>query len=281
MEAFTSDGATVRAVVRTPSRAEHLGVEVARADLADREALTAALHGVDVLIANAALAPGHARPTDDAFRTANILGATNHLEAAAEAGVRRVIWISTVAVYQTQLFGRPDEEGAKLSPTARFDWNHLTTDRRYSSSKAAAERLAWAGAQRLGLELTVLRPGPIYGPHDAKLTARYAAQAQRRLVVAPTVKVTHVHARDVGDAAVAASNRDVSVGRAYNVTGDAVSPHHILSTWARLAKTGCRVVPLPVPLQIDFDDTRAERELGFCSRPIETGIAEIIALQRV
>lgn len=264
------------AVVRRPERVADPDVAVAKADLSDLGALSQALEGADVLVANAALSPGHARPSDEDYTTANLLGAKNHLEAALLAGVSRVVWISTVAVYRTRLLRRVDESGLLRTPDTRFDWSHLTTDPRYSRTKAEAERLAWAMAASNPLELTVLRPGPIYGPGDPKLTARYAASVQRRVVFAPTVAVPHVHARDVADAAVRAASLQASVGRAYNVTGESVSPFHILRTWSRLAGTGCRVVPVPLPLRIAFDDTRAMQELRFRSRSIEEGIHSML-----
>jgi nucleoside-diphosphate-sugar epimerase len=267
------------AVVRTPARAVRLGVEIVQADLADRDALIRAVRGCDALVANAALAPGHARPTAAAYQEANLLGAEHHLEAARRTGAR-VVWISTVAVYRTRLFRCLGEEAEKLSPTARFDWNHLTTDPRYASSKAAAERLAWAASDRGEVALTVLRPGPIYGPGDGKLTARYLAKLERRVVFAPTVAVPHVHARDVADAAAAALGRPATVGRAYNTTGDPVSPYRVLRTWARVLARPCRVLPVPVPLRLDFDDAAAVRELGFRSRSIAAG-AEGLRDQRV
>ncbi|MCB9675898.1 MAG: NAD(P)-dependent oxidoreductase [Alphaproteobacteria bacterium] len=266
----------VRGLVRSPEKGAHLGIELVRADLTDVAALTEGMRGCDALVANAALAPGWAKPSAEEFVRANVEGAENQLRAAVDAGVKRIVWISTVAVYRTRPWRTLAEDAEKIDPAhPRFDWNNLTTDPGYARSKAAAERLAWDWAREHGLELTALRPGPIYGERDPKLTARYQRMLSWPVVLAPTAQLPHVHAGDVALAAAAALENPASVGRAYNVTGESISVWRLLSIWKRVTGARALVVPVPVPLRIAFDDSAAARDLGFHPRPFEEALAKL------
>ena len=74
----------------------------------------------------------------------------------------------------------------------------------------------------------MLRPGPIYGSGDHKLTRSYARLMERRLVPAPAVELPHVHARDVAEAACGALANPGSSGRAYDITGPEDAPAVVL-----------------------------------------------------
>lgn len=270
-------GHTVRGVVRTPGKGAGLGVELAQGDLGDVASLTRAFAGMDVVVANAALSTRLSAPWK-AFEAANLSGVENTLRAAAAVGVPRVVMISTIAVYRawpgrlngvdTPLLTAP---GLMLTPTL------LTTNWRYSLSKARGEALAWRLADELGLQLTALRPGPIYGPRDTKMTPTYAGWMRRSVMLAPTVGLPHVHAADVAGAAAGAIGHAGSVGRAYNVTGVTASIWEALSTWKRLSGRGPTLVRIPIPLSMSFDDSDAVRDLGFAPRSLEDGIRDVLA----
>ena len=94
-QALCAHGATVRAVVRTPSKGaflEAMGVELVKADLADSEGLKAAFTGCDAVISNAALAI-RGRANWEAYYQANVQGTANVFEAIAAAGVPRAVQI--------------------------------------------------------------------------------------------------------------------------------------------------------------------------------------------
>lgn len=278
VDAFRDRGIPVRAVVRRPQAAARLretGCEVARADVLDQDALTEAFAGCRAVIANAAL--GSNQGDLDAMQRVNVQGVENTLRACSVAGVRRVGLVSSVAVYRSRLW-RPMAEDAPPTPTdrRRFAWRDLTTDWRYSLTKSRGEALAWRLAGELDLELTALRPGPVYGPRDPKLSARLLQALERSVVFLPTVGLPLVHARDVADAMVAALDEPRSVGRAYNLAGPPVSLARLVGTLGRVAGTGPRVLPIPVPAWVAFDCRRAEAELGFSPRPLEQGLRSLL-----
>ena len=258
------------AVCRTPAKAADLGVELRGADLRDAEQLRVAFEGCDAVVANAALVPGHKRPSEAEFVADNVTGAQNHLEATVANGIRRVVWISTIAVYRTRLFVPQDEDSPQIDPeNPRWDWNNLTTHPMYARSKAMAERQVWAFASANGLELTVLRPGPVYGPGDDKLTGRYARTLIRPVVTGATVEAPHVHVDDVALAAVLSLGTPASTGRVYNLGGSAISPYRFLRTWRDALGWSKPVLPVLLPLRVRLDDRRAQHELGWRPRTIE------------
>lgn len=283
-EGLAERGLGVIGVARTPEKGAWLAgdqVEIRRGDLTDRESLAEAFQGADALIANAALSPGWVRHDDEAFISANILGAENTLWAARQAGIRRVVLVSSVAIYRTRVFAPMAEDATQVDPDKpRFELSHLVTDSRYAHTKAAAERLAWARAEAHDLALTVLRPGPIYGPRDHKLTARYGQWNDRKLTLAPTARIPHVHAADVAQVIANALETPSSEGRAYNVVGPTESVYGVLRTWRSITGSGARLVPVPVPLGVRFDDSRARRELGFSPRTLEQGLEGCVAWYR-
>lgn len=280
-QVLAARGVEVVGVVRDPAKGAWLASErigLHKADLADPDGLAEAFSGVDAVVANAALAAGWARPSDREFLDANVVGTANTLAAARAAGVRRVVYVSTIAVYQTRVFRPMDEDHRQIDPDRpAFALSNLTTDPRYARTKAAAERAAWAAAAAGDLALTALRPGPIYGPRDGKLTARYGGWMARRVVFAPTAGIPHVHAGDVAAAVAAALETPGAIGQAYNLGGTSVSPYRVLAAWRRHAGGGARVVPVPTPISVRVDDRRAARDLGFAPRPIDDGIAECVA----
>jgi len=258
-ESLLSAGHEVVAVVRTPAKAAWLGCEVRQADLASEEALTMAFSGCDAVVSNAALAVRDRKPSLEEFTAANVEGTLRVLRACSTAGVGSVVGISTLGV-------DPD-----------WAWRHLaaiTTNTRYLRTKGEGERQGTALAATRGLKLVWLRPGPIYGSRDHKVTARYARLARRQTVFAPTVAMPHVHAADVGGAVVGALAS--AAEGAYGLAGPAVSLAHLLRVAKRELGVGGRVIPIPLPIRVTYDDSAARREIGFQPRSIEDGLAEAL-----
>lgn len=261
---------------RAVSRRGMQGVPSACADLADPAALAEAFAGCDAVVANAAMV-SFGGTLDDSLRT-NVGGTENTLRAAAAAGVRRVVYVSTVALYRTVLRHPMREDHPRYGRKRRLSWIDFSTDWRYAISKQAAEERAWELAEELGIALTAVRPGPIYGSGDTKWTLQLA-KAGRRFSVAPTVGVPAIHAGDVAAAIAVALDRPSTAGQAFNLAGPPVS----LATFHREAARhlGGRVLPIPVPgAWVAYDTTAAEKDLDLRIRPVEEGIAEAMAEHR-
>src|SRR6185369_11421737 len=94
------EGARVRALVRTPSKADalaRLGVEVVEGDLTRPETLAPAAAGCRVVFHCAAAVGEVGDPA--VFRATNVDGTRATAEAALAAGVERFVHVSSIAVY--------------------------------------------------------------------------------------------------------------------------------------------------------------------------------------
>lgn len=112
-----------------------------------------ALDGVDVVFHDAARVSIR-NSFDDALRDArtNVLGTVNLLKACAGAGIRRFIYASSMAVYDTSA-PVPLSEGSPVRPSSP-----------YGASKLAGEEYTRIFAGAAGFDYTVLRYFNTYGP---------------------------------------------------------------------------------------------------------------------
>ena len=150
-------GWEVRAAVRHADAALPAGIEpVVLGDLAALPDAGAALAGVDVVVHLAGRAHVVRETTADAeaaYRRGNV-EATRHLaEQSLAAGVRRLVFLSSVKVNGERTLDRPFTEADAPAPGDA-----------YGRSKWAAEQVLHETAQESGLEVVVIRPPLVYGP---------------------------------------------------------------------------------------------------------------------
>jgi nucleoside-diphosphate-sugar epimerase len=260
-------GAQVVGVVRNPDKVPDLarrGVELRRADLAERAQLAAGFAGADAVVSNAALfSLGNQRWAD--HHRANIEGTRNVFGALADAGVRRVVHVSSVAVYGLGARGRLDEDAPQLSEASRrFPWSV------YAISKALSEQEAWRLRREHGLALTTVRPCTIYGAFDPNFTPVFRRLVTLPLTVMPVfMRMSFVYGGDVAEGIARALEHDESMGRAYNLTGDGESAWELAAAWrAAGGRAAWLTLPVPVPFRPQFDSRRAHEELGWRPRPM-------------
>jgi len=266
-------GASVRGVVRSPEKGTWLqeqGVTFAKADLMDEAALTEAFRGVDVVISNAALFTVKRVSWED-FYLPNKTGTTNVYNAIKAAGVSRVIQISTIGVYRPKLTGTLTEDSPRLKERdRRFNWNYAVT-------KAMSEDIAWELSKAHDLDLTVIRPGPIYGPRDRNMVPVFERLMKWPVMLAPSFGLPAVHVADVAEAIVNAAANDKTVGSAYNTAGAPVSIRRFMKTWKQVTGAGPKLLPFWVPMSLSVDITAAQRDLHFRNRPLEDGLQDTLA----
>jgi dihydroflavonol-4-reductase len=152
-------GHVVRALARDAARARDLeagGIQLSIGDIRDPRALDAAMAGVEIVY-HVAAAYRRAGLSEEDHRAINAAAVGLIVEAAARAGVRRVVHCSTVGVHG-HIAGPPADENAPLRPADV-----------YQVTKLEGERLAREAGERLGVEVTIVRPTGIYGPGDRRL----------------------------------------------------------------------------------------------------------------
>ena len=143
-----ADGHDVRTLDVVPLDDAELegSVEELRGDVRNRDQVRALVDGADVVVHAAAALPIQA--SRGAIRSVNVGGTENVLRAARDAGVRRVVFISSTAVY-----GVPEKH-----PIEEDD--PLVGVGSYGESKIDAEGLCRVAA----VETTIIRPKTFVGP---------------------------------------------------------------------------------------------------------------------
>lgn len=161
---FLREGHAVRALIRTGTDVSTLPwaqeVEVQRGDVRAPQSLQQAVAGVDAVVH---LAGSPSADPDTAF-AAFVVGTEQLIRAMAQAHVRRLVLASSFAVYDLHAVDGAVDERAPL------EQDPYTRDG-YAVAKLWQERVARSGAAEHGLELTVLRPGLVWGPGKTDIPA--------------------------------------------------------------------------------------------------------------
>ena len=232
-------GARVRGLEQSAAaagRPELSGVDVVVGDVTDPEAVRSACTGADVVLHTAAVVREHGPRA--LFDRVNVGGTRVVADACAVAGVRRLVHLSSVMVYGFHYSKLVAEEGP-----LEGEGNP------YCETKIESERVALSAHDPGDLEVTVIRPGDVYGPGSVPWVLRPYDLLRKGLFVLPSAGrgiINHVYVDNLVDAIVATIERDAS--GIYNVTdGVETTCMEYFTPIARLAgRTRISTVPAPV-----------------------------------
>jgi nucleoside-diphosphate-sugar epimerase len=213
---------------------------------------------------------------------ANLMGTVHVLEAVRRSGIRRLVYVSSGAVY-----GETDEtvtvdETAPVRPAGL-----------YAIAKDTSERLCAYLGRLHDIDWTALRVGWVYGPMErpmagSRLTMSLAYACARLAAAGEEVRLAHldavrdwIHAEDVGRAVLAVLTRPSLPSRIYNLSGGvAVSHRTLLDTLGRVTPVRYRHVheaEANVPPAV----TRPRRgPLSIARLAAETGFRPHLSLER-
>jgi len=234
VRALRARGDSVTALVRRPALVKELGwgpeIRLVRGDLDDEAALRDGCSGADVVfhVAGKIVARSAAE-----FMATNRDGTANVLEAARDAGVRRFIHISSLAVAGPTTPGHPIDEARAPAPI---------TD--YGRSKLAAEVLVRA----MPLAWTIVRPPVVYGEWD-RGTLTVFRLARRGVVPVfgdGSQELSVIHAEDLARSLIAAATSPATVGRIYFATHPvSVTSRDFVRRVADAVGAKPRIIPMP------------------------------------
>lgn len=280
-------GDTVRVFARDATRvpADLQGrVDIVTGDITSDGDLRRALVGQDVAYNIAALYREAGLPAER-YRAVNARAVAALIEAAAAAGVRRVVHCSTVGVHG-DIEHPPADEDAPLRPGDV-----------YQETKLEGEHLGREAAERTGVELVIARPTGIYGPGDRRLFKLFGQVARGRFIMLGAGRnfyhVTYIDDlcdgfRLCGTAAAAAGRTYIlgggevpTLAELVRITGEVAGRPGVrlrLPVWpVWLAGAACEIICAPFGVappiyrrRVDFfrksrsfDIGRAQRELGY------------------
>jgi len=298
-------GYEVRALVRDATRGQALraeGIELATGDLRDAASIRCAAAGIDVIYNIAALYRQAGLP-ESAYHDVNAAAVSRVIDAAAAAGVRRVVHCSTVGVHG-DVEHPPANEDAPLRPGDV-----------YQVTKLEGERVAREAAARTGVEVVIARPTGIYGPGDRRLLKLFRGVARRRFVILGRGDIFYhlTYIDDLVQGFRLCGEVPAAAGRTYILAGGEVStlnqltaviaeearvppPGLHLPVWPFwLAGAACEAVCAPLKIEpplyrrrVDFftksrafDISRARSELGYAPMVgLRDGIRRTLAWYR-
>jgi nucleoside-diphosphate-sugar epimerase len=274
-------GAQVVAVVRNPEKVPELkrdGIELRLADLSDTAAMANAFRGCDAVIANAGQVS--LNPDYDVLIRQNMDGTRNSLQACADAGVARVITISSASVYQKLLPDIAIDESAPLR-TANDKRHRFSI---YAISKSLAEQEGWRLAESLQLQMTSIRPYSIYGAFDQHSFSHWYEWLLRWPVATPYpvgLNLPMIYAGDLAEAICGTIDCPAANGKAFNVGGENIDFWDFYNIWAAAGgdHPAWRIM-LPVPFKRLYSDALIRQTLHWQPRSFEDGCREVIETLR-
>lgn len=296
VEHLVQQGYEVRALVRSADRIpflRELGAVPQLGDVTDKESLSVACQNVEVVFHLAALV------TDWAvwrkFEMHTVRGTRNLLQAAADAGVKRFLHASTVAVYD-DVASNLHRRILESAPCRIGDRTHGY----YARAKLASENDVWSYHHRGLIEATIVRPAFVYGPRDRTVLPRLIDFLSSRMAAwigngDPVIDPIYV--TDVASCIATAAESRLAVGQAYNIAPErevgvrefytklcyycGISPpgfcvsYRVADTVASILETGYRILRIsraPIitraglglfALDRHHDSTKAVEQLGW------------------
>ena len=297
-------GHNVRAMIRKtsdPSNLVGLPVDTVVGELTDRRSLDKALRGCEVLFHVAADYRLWVNNPQELYRT-NIVGTRNIMQAAAQAGVSRIVYTSSVAT----LGLNPDRSPANENTTVGLE-DMIGS---YKRSKYLAEAEVRRMAQEQAMPVVIVNPSTPIGPRDIKPTptGRMILNAVNgRMPAYVDTGLNVVHVDDVARGHYLAFEQGVA-GERYILGGENLSlqeilaqiasimqrrpprfriPHNLVLPIAYLSEAWARYRHATEPLvTVDgvrlakkfmfFSSEKARRELGFSPRPAAEALSDAV-----
>jgi len=234
---LASMGVRVRALVRSPKKADFLPPEIERfsGDVTDPDAMRRAAEGCSIVFHSAAAFSG-VKPQI----AVNVEGTRAIAIGAGEAGIKRFVHVSSISVYGNNYRHDVTEE-MTLAPGAMP----------YAVTKAQGESVVREVADRYGMSYTMIRPGMIYG----RKSGLWTNQMFRLASLNPTPFIGNgqgsaypIYVDDVVDMTILAATHPNAHQQAFNCTPDP-SP-----TWRDYVQGYSRLaghqnwLPIPIPL---------------------------------
>jgi dihydroflavonol-4-reductase len=304
LRALADRGLILRALTRPSSSRinfQGLDCDIIEGDMTDPGAMARAVSGVRWLFHVAAdYRLWSPRPAE--IMSANLTGARVVMNAAAAAGVEKIVYTSSVATLRAGHASRAVDETAPLGEGEGVGV--------YKNSKVAAERLVERMVAENGLPAVVVLPSTPIGPRDVKPTptGRIVVEAASgRIPAFVDTGLNLAHVDDVAAGHVLALENG-RVGERYILGGQDVSLRQMLADIAALTGRRPPTVNLPrAPLyplamiaeaaarvsrkepfvtrdaldmaahHMFFSSAKAERELGYRARPYGEALVDALA----
>jgi dihydroflavonol-4-reductase len=289
-------------LARSPEKAAGLDAEVVQGDLGDADAIRRGMEGCQAAFHIAAdYRVGMPKSKRESMYDANVRGTERVFDAAADAGVDRVVYVSTVNIFGNTNGQTVDETYSRNEADGFVSYYDET---KYLAHKLAQERAA------AGAPIVIVQPGLVYGPGDHAIVGELIDQASRGKMPAkafPDLGYNAVFVDDVADGIVRAHDNG-RIGESYVVGGEITTQGKLIEKAAEIGgEKPPRITVPPVLLKAMIPigrfigpamglppnfremisaahnvtylakDDKARRELGYEPRDLDTGLRETIS----
>jgi nucleoside-diphosphate-sugar epimerase len=231
VEHLVERGGQVRVLARRAERPTWLPAraELIQGDVSDPATVAAAAEGADLVYVATPLP--RAEPNEWAALTVLDVTLRGLVAACQRARVSRLVYVSGVDVYGTNLPGRPVDESFPPAPATAA-----------ARLRVAAEAILRSAAGRL--PVVIVRPVTVFGPRDEHLTRplldAYACPPGPSLVGGGRARLSLVYVRDVARALALAARHPYAIGETLNASGCS-------TTWRAFIATVCAELGVPTP----------------------------------
>ncbi len=296
-------GDEVVALVRSREKGaalEDLGAELVEGDLNATGIIRSACEDCDAVVHGAAIYKvGIPKSERDGMHEANVRGTERVLDAAWQAGVSRIVYVSTINVFGNTR-GDVVDETYERTPG---DWVSVYDETKWLAHQAAKERI------EKGAPIVIVQPGAVYGPGDHSEVGNVVDQTRSGKLAAvpfPDMGLNLIHVQDAADGIVLALDKG-KIGESYVIGGEIATMRKLVETVAEIAgreppkrdmPTGVMKIVAPAGPVIGkimgfppnfkelisasdgvtywATDGKARRELGYAPRDLDTGMRETL-----
>ena len=238
-------GDEVVALVRSPDRAAKLreaGCELVQGDLSDLAVIKRGLERADACIHAAAIYKvGIPKKERQSMYESNVNGTENVLDSAIDAGVGKIVYVSTVGVFGNTKQQVVDETYQRNESEGFLSCYDET---KYKSHQIAKDRIA------KGAPVVIVQPGGVYGPGDHSELGNFIDQTRTgklRAKAFPQLGFNLVYVDDVVDGILLALDKG-KVGESYVLGGQIARMDDLISKTAELSGRKAPKATLPVAL---------------------------------
>ena len=240
VDSLLDRGHEVRAIVRpaSPRPVWPDSVEVFRADLRVTEDLLSAFDGIDVVLHLAAATSG----SEDVQFASTVVATERFLDAMARSTVQRLVHVSSLVVYDWSKAKSCIDEDAPLekNPYAMGG---------YTIAKIWQERVVMRFAKKHDWNLTIVRPGFIWGTGHAQIAGMGRQFGRFYVLFGPLTRLPLSYVNNCADCLTSMVDNPAASGEVFNaIDGDDVRVWRYVREYAR--RTGQRGVLVPVPYRL-------------------------------
>ena len=236
VDRLLAGGHEVRAIIRpmSPAPAWNGKIEIFHADLREHD-LAQAFAGINVVVHAAAATSG----SEDSQFATTVVATERFLDAMAKFPVKRLVHISSLVVYDWSRARHAIDETTPLH-TNFYDMGG------YTIAKSWQERLVTRRAAANSWDLTVMRPGFIWGPDRALIAGMGRHFSGGYVMFGPFTRLPLTHVVNCADSIVKAVENHAAVGKIFNVVDDDdVRVWRYVREYAKGTRE--RGVPIPIP----------------------------------